>query len=153
MGGVSLKKVDILSSLLMVPVVAWVFYESAHWPVPPDMGHPAWIPRGVAVCLLLASLILFIKAISGKSLRIPERLAGNDRTRVLGVAALTAAYCLFVERTGFILATAAYMFGFALVLGERRWIRLLAFAVGVPLVTYLVFDSILNVPLPHGWFR
>jgi len=57
---VSLKKVDIVASLLVIPICLYVFYESGTWPIPPDMGNPAWIPRGVAVGLLaiLAFLVL-----------------------------------------------------------------------------------------------
>jgi putative tricarboxylic transport membrane protein len=150
---ISLKKVDIVASLLMIPVVAWVFYESARWPIPPDMGNPTWIPRGVALCLLIASLLLLFRAVSGRSLGLPGRLEGADRSRVLWVAALTGVYVILLERVGFIATTAPYLFGFALVLGERRWVRLALFAVVVPVATYLLFDTALNVPLPRGWFR
>jgi len=150
---ISLKKVDIVASLLMIPVVAWVFYESARWPIPPDMGNPAWIPRGVALCLLVAVLLLLFRALSGRSLTLPARLEGADRSRVLWVAVLTGVYVIVVERIGFIATTAPYLFGFTLVLGERRWVRLALFAVVVPVATYLLFDTALNVPLPHGWFR
>ena len=150
---ISLKKVDIVASLLMIPVVAWVFYESARWPIPPDLGNPTWIPRGVALCLLIASLLLLFRAVSGRSLRLPGRLEGADRSRVLWVAALTGGYVILLERVGFIATTAPYLFGLALVLGERRWVRLALFAVVVPVATYLLFDTALNVPLPHGWFR
>ncbi len=153
MAQVSLKRVDIIASVLMLPIVGWVFYESGRWPVPPDMGNPAWIPRGVALCLLVASLLLLYKALTGRSLMLPGRLAGADRARVLWVAGLTAAYVIAVERLGFIATTAPYLFGFALVLGERRWIRLALFAIVVPVATYLLFDTALNVPLPRGLFR
>ncbi len=150
---VSLKKVDIVSSLLIIPICLYVFYESGRWPVIPDMGSPAWIPRGVAACLLGAALLLLGKALKGRSLTLPGRLEGRDRARVLWVAALTGAYVLCIERLGFIATTAPYLFGFALALGERRWGRLVLFAVAVPVVTYLVFDTALNVPLPRGLFR
>ncbi len=153
MVGVSLKRVDIVSALLMIPVVAWVFYESGRWPVPPDMGSPAWIPRGVALCLLAASLLLLWKALRGRSLTLPGRLEGADRSRVLWAAALTGGYVLLLERVGFITTTALYLFGFAFILGERRWVRIAFFAVLVPVATYLLFDTALNVPLPRGWLR
>ena len=150
---ISLKKVDIVASLLMIPIVVWVFYESARWPIPPDMGNPRWIPCGVALCLLVAALLLLGRALMGRSLTLPGRLEGADRSRVLWVAALTGGYVIVVERIGFIATTAPYLFGFALVLGERRWLRLALFAVVVPVATYLLFDTALNVPLPRGWFR
>lgn len=150
---VSLKKVDIISVFLVIPICAYVFYESGRWPILPDMGNPAWIPRGVALCLLGAALRLLYLALKGRALLLESRLKGADRARVLWVAALTGAYVILVERIGFIASTAPYMFGFALVLGERRWVRLAVFAVVVPVATYLLFDTALNVPLPRGWFR
>jgi putative tricarboxylic transport membrane protein len=153
MPSVSLKRGDITAAVLLVPICLYVFYESGRWPILPDMGSPAWIPRGVAAILLGAALLLLWKALTGRSLSLESRLARTDRTRVLWVAALTGAYVIFVERIGFIATTAPYMFGFALVLGERRWVRLALFAVVVPLATYLLFNTALNVPLPRGWFR
>jgi vacuolar-type H+-ATPase subunit I/STV1 len=119
----------------------------------PDLGNPAWIPRGVAVLLFGAALLLLGKALTGRSLTLPGRLVGADRARVLWVAALTGVYVVIIERLGFMTATAPYLFGFCLALGERRWTRLILFSVVVPVATYLVFDRALNVPLPRGLFR
>jgi Tripartite tricarboxylate transporter TctB family len=150
---VSMKKVDIIAALGIIPICVYVFYESGTWPMLPDLGNPAWIPRGVATCLLVAALLLLGKALAGRALVLPGRLEGADRSRVLWVAALTGLYVVFIERVGFITTTAPYLFGFCLALGERRWIRLIVFSVAVPVATYLVFDQALNVPLPRGLFR
>ena len=150
---VSMKNIDILSALCVIPLCVYVFYESGRWPILPDLGNPAWIPRGVAAILFGAALLLLGKAISGRSHTLPGRLKGADRARVLWVAVLTGAYVLIIERFGFMTTTAPYLFGFCLVLGERRWTRLILFAVVVPVTTYLVFDRALNVPLPRGLFR
>jgi hypothetical protein len=148
-----MKKVDIIAALGIIPICVYVFYESGTWPMLPDLGNPAWIPRGVATCLLVAALLLLGKALAGRALVLPGRLEGADRSRVLWVAALTGLYVVFIERVGFIATTAPYLFGFCLALGERRWIRLIVFSVAVPVATYLVFDQALNVPLPRGLFR
>jgi len=148
-----MKKADIVSALLVIPVCVYVFYESGRWPILPDLGSPAWIPRGVAALLLGAALTLLGKALTGRSLALPGRLEGADRRRVLWAAVLTGAYVAVVERLGFMTATAPYLFGFCLALGERRWVRLILFAAAVPLATYLLFDRTLNVPLPRGLFR
>jgi len=150
---ISMKKVDVLSALCIIPICVYVFYESGRWPMLPDLGNPAWIPRGVATILFAAALLLLGKAISGRSLTLPGRLVGADRARVLWVAVLTGAYVFVIERLGFMTATAPYLFGFCLALGERRWTRLILFSVVVPVATYLVFDQALNVPLPRGLFR
>lgn len=150
---VSMKTADILAALLLVPVCLYVFYESATWTVPPDLGDPARIPRGVAVCLLGAAALLLVRARQGRSLTLPARLAGADRARVLWVAVLTGVYVLLLERVGFLATTAPYLLGFGLALGERRWGRLAVFAAVVPLAIYLLFDTTLHVPLPRGWLR
>jgi len=150
---VSMKKVDIISALCVIPICVYVFYESGRWPILPDLGNPAWIPRGVAAVLLGAALLLLGKALTGRSLTLPGRLEGADRARVLSVAALTGVYVVIIERLGFMTATAPYLFGFSLALGERRWSRLILFAVVVPVTTYVVFDRLLNVPLPRRLFR
>jgi hypothetical protein len=150
---VSMKKVDTLSALCIIPICVYVFYESGRWPILPDLGSPAWIPRGVAILLLGAALLLLAKALSGRSLALPGRLEGADRSRVLGVAVLTGVYVMALEQLGFITGTIPYLFGFILILGERRWSRLVFFSVVVPVVIYVVFDRLLNVPLPRGLFR
>jgi putative tricarboxylic transport membrane protein len=148
-----MKNIDILAALALFPICAWVFYESGRWPVLPDLGNPAWIPRGVAVLLFGAAAVLLGKALAGRSLKLSSRLEGADRTRVLWVAGLTAAWVVAIEQLGFIAATAPYLFGFVVALGERRWLRVVLFAILVPVATYLVFDRTLNVPLPRGLFR
>ncbi len=146
-----MKKIDILAALALLPVCGYVFYEAGSWPKLPDLGDPGWIPRGVAACLLAATLILMIRALRGGSLMLTSRLQGKDRNRVLWVAAITMAYVAVVSHLGFIASTALYMGGFGIALGERRTGRIAFFAAVVPGVIYLVFDVTLNVPLPHGW--
>jgi hypothetical protein len=148
-----MKKVDLCSALCIIPISVYVFFESGRWPLIPDLGSAAWIPRGVAAILLGAALLLLWNAVSGRSLTLPGRLEGADRSRVLWVAVLTGGYVFAIEHLGFITGTIPYLFGFCFVLGERRWVRLALFAVVVPLATYLVFASFLNVPLPRGLFR
>jgi len=118
MSRVSMRTIDILSALCLIPVCLYVFYESGRWPMLPDLGNPAWIPRGVAVLLFGAALLLLGKALTGRSLTLPGRLAGADRARVLWVAALTGVYVVIIERLGFMTATAPYLFGFCLALAS-----------------------------------
>ena len=145
-----MKTVDIVAVVLLLPICFWVYYESKTWPMLPDMGDPRWIPRGVATCLLVATGLLLIRALQGRSLMLESRLEGKDRNRILWVVALTGAYVFFVERLGFIATTAPYLFGFGLALGERRWLWLTLFAVIMPVAIYLLFSATLNVPLPSG---
>jgi putative tricarboxylic transport membrane protein len=148
-----MKKIDILAALLLFPVCGYVFYEAGSWPRLPDLGNPGWIPSGVSVCLLIATIMMLARALRGRSLTLPGRLEGVDRARVLWIAAITVGYVGVMNYLGFIASTIPYLAGFGAVLGERRWARLAFFSLVVSVAIYLIFDTTLNVPLPRGWLR
>jgi len=150
---VSMKKADILVSLILVPICTYVFYESARWPKEALIGAPTLIPRGVSTCLLLAGGLLLVQALRGKSNELEAPLVGANRRRVLLIGLLTGVYAAVVAYAGFLISTFIYLLLFGLVVGERRLPRLLLFAVLVPVVIYLVFSTFFNVPLPEGWLR
>jgi len=150
---VSMKKADILVSLILVPICTYVFYESGKWPKEALIGAPTLIPRGVSTCLLLAGGLLLVQALRGKSNELEAPLVGANRRRVLLIGLLTGVYAAVVAYAGFLISTFIYLLLFGLVVGERRLPRLLLFAVLVPVVIYLVFSTFFNVPLPEGWLR
>jgi hypothetical protein len=51
------------------------------------------------------------------------------------------------------MTTFLFLSSFGLVLGERRWLKLILFAAVTPVAIYVIFSTILNVPLPPGLFR
>jgi putative tricarboxylic transport membrane protein len=153
MANLTMKKADITAVILVIPVCLYVFYESTKWPVVALLGRPFVIPRGVAGLLLIAALILLYRALKGRAFPLESPLVGADFWRVIGVAALTFGYLPIVEPLGFLTTTFLYMLLFAWVLGERRWPRLILFAILVPLVVYALFSTVLHVPLPRGWLE
>jgi hypothetical protein len=148
-----MKKADIIAVTIVIPICLYVFYESTKWPVPALLGRPFVIPRGVATFLLVAVSILLYRALAGLSLPLENPLKGADLRRVSLVAALTFGYLPLVGRIGFVGTTFLYMLLFAWVLGERRWPRLVLFAILVPLVVFALFSTALHVPLPRGWIE
>ncbi len=153
MANLTMKKADIIAVAIVIPICVYVFYESVKWPVPALLGRPFVVPRGVATLLLVAVFLLLYRAMKGRALELEKRLEGADLWRVIGAAVLTFGYLFVVERIGFFGTTLLYMPLFALVLGERRWPRLVLFAILVPLVVYVLFSTALHVPLPRGWIE
>jgi len=153
MAGASMKKADILVALIIVPICLYVFYESGNWPKQALIGAPTLIPWGVAACLLVAAGVQFVRALRGRALTLEERLTGSNRRRVILAVLLTGGYAALVSYVGFLVTTFFYLVLFGLAAGETRWVRLIAFAVAVPVTIYLIFATILNVPLPPGIFR
>ena len=153
MAGASMKRADILVSLIILPICLYVFYESGNWPKQALIGAPTLIPWGVAACLLVAAGVQFVRALSGRALTLEERLTGSNRRRVILAFLLTGGYAALVSYVGFLVTTFFYLMLFGLAAGETRRVRLIAFAVAVPVAIYLIFATILNVPLPPGIFR
>ena len=152
MAGASMKKADILVALIIVPICLYVFYESGKWPKQALIGAPTLIPWGVAICLLIAAGVQFVRALTGRALTLEGRLTGATRRRVIFAVLLTGGYAALVSYVGFLITTFLYLVLFGLAAGERRWIRLIVFSVTVPIAIYLIFSTILNVPLPPGIF-
>jgi hypothetical protein len=153
MANLTMKKADIIAVIIVIPICLYVFYESAQWPVPALIGRPFIIPRGVATLLLVVALLLLYRAVTGRSQPLENPLVGADLRRVIGAAVITFGYLFVVERIGFFGTTLLYLLLFAMMLGERRWPRLVMFAILVPLATYVLFSTALHVPLPRGWIE
>jgi hypothetical protein len=148
-----MKKADIIAGVIVIPICLYVFYESTKWPVQALLGRPFVIPRGVATFLLIAVSVLLYRSLTGRSLPLENPLKGADLRRVILVAVLTFGYLPLVGHIGFVGTTFLYMLFFARVLGERRWLRLVLFAILVPLVVFALFSTALHVPLPRGWIE
>ena len=73
---------------------------------------------------------------------------GRRALRVLAAALMVAAYCALLPLIRFLPATALFLAGMMLFLGERRWWVIAAVAVAAPLVLYALFALGLGVRLP-----
>jgi putative tricarboxylic transport membrane protein len=151
MSNLTMKKADIIAAVTVIPICLYVFYESTKWPVVALLGRPFIIPRGVAVLLLIAAGILVYRALTGRASPIEAPLVGENRRRVRLVAILTFGFLFFVERLGFFVTASLFLMLFIVVLGERRYVRVVLFALVVPLTIFTLFSGVLHVPLPRGW--
>lgn len=64
------------------------------------------------------------------------------------VLGLTIAYTVVMAYTGYAIATAVFTAAVTVVLGERRPLRILLTTVGAVVLVAIVFDRLLNIPLP-----
>lgn len=68
--------------------------------------------------------------------------------RFVGVMVVTILYTMAMKFTGYLVATAIFAAAIALLLGERRPHYILATVVAAVLLITVVFDRLLNIPLP-----
>ena len=70
--------------------------------------------------------------------------------QVLSVVVPTAIYVGAMPFTGLYLASMIFIAWFMRWLGKYNWLMVLAVAIGMPVVTYLIFERWFLVPLPKG---
>ncbi|MFF4171567.1 tripartite tricarboxylate transporter TctB family protein [Streptomyces sp. NPDC001744] len=116
---------------------------------------PATVPLVVGCGLLVVSVLLAVDVLRGGR---GEAEAGEDvdltepadRRTVLLLTGVFLAFAVLIGPVGFPVAGALLFWGAAHVLGSRHLRRDPLIAAALSLLTYVVFDRLLGVPLPGG---
>lgn len=151
-----------LGVVLTLLAVVWLWLIDTYIPEVVSEGEPG--PRALPILLgVLLGILGVALAVSrpagppadekdlssaGPALRTGED-PSTFRT-ALATFGLLLAYAFLLDRIGFISATAALMLtAMAGVLGMRRWVFMAVFAVAFAAGTWLVFNTLLGIPLPR----
>jgi len=117
------------------------------------------LPTAVAAAMVLLALLQLATALAGRTGRIPGEAvppataATADRHGPWRVAALIAWTVLDIALMpwlGYLLTTAIYVGGLALLFGSRRPLAILALVVLVPVLLLLFFERFMLVLLPSA---
>lgn len=140
--------------LALLAVIALV--ESARLDVgSPTRPGPGFFPLVLAVALLLVAVVIFahgVRARSGDPLGA-EAVPGAERVapwKLVATLGALAGYVAVLETLGFALSTVGlltFLFG---ALARYRWPVALGLGTATAVVTWLVFDTWLQVRLPPG---
>jgi hypothetical protein len=144
---------DLVAGAILWTMAAVIVQQSTTWPVAGDVaGNPTVFPRALAAIMFACGLALFVFRRPA-----PEGAGGAHGHRpALTLAAVGATVLLALSLEPFGLVPAGVVF---LLVAQRiagaPWRIALPFAVGTPIVIWLVFVTALNVPLPRGeiWAR
>lgn len=116
-----------------------------------DLLGPQYFPKLLAAAIALASVWLVIRSfLPGARHNQPATGEAERLSRLWITLAMTVLYLALLPRVGFLLVTPVLLGAFTWVLGYRRWLPLVGTAVGVTVVLWLVFASLLGVRLPPG---
>jgi putative tricarboxylic transport membrane protein len=113
---------------------------------------PKAVPVVVGVALLLVAVLLARDVLRGES-EIGEDVdlaAPSDWRTVLLLSAAFLANAALIGLVGFPVSGAILFWGAAYALGSRAFVRDPLIAAALSIVTYLLFNNLLGVPLPGG---
>jgi len=144
---------DIVAGTVLWAMAATIVQQSTTWPVAGEVaGNPTVFPRALAAIMFACGFALFAFRRPP-----PESAEGmGDRRPVMTLAVIAATVLLALSLEPFGLVPAGVVF---LLVAQRTagapWRSALPFAVGTPILIWVVFVTVLNVPLPRGevWLR
>jgi hypothetical protein len=144
---------DLVAGAVLWAMGATIVQQSTTWPVAADVaGDPTVFPRALAALMFLSGFGLVAFRLSP-----PQAAEGSGEHRpslTLTLVGVTALLALSLNALGLVLAGFLYLLAAQRIAGAR-WRVALPFAIGTPVLVWLLFVTALNVPLPKGelWSR
>jgi putative tricarboxylic transport membrane protein len=150
-----MRKADFGFALLLLVLAALVAWESLKldigWGLNGPQGgfFPFWLAVGLGICCLviLGQTVWDTSPPMGQPLVKP-----GGWVPILKVAVPATAMVALTEMIGLYPAAALYIGFYMRWIGKHHWLLVLTVSVGVPLVSYVIFDTWFLIPMPKGWW-
>lgn len=120
---------------------------------------PGLLPRGLAIAIILCSLVILIASLlrgrnrkeeGFKAVYVALGVQKHNFIPSLLVILGIAAYLLLISFTGFLLTSIALIVFMLWAMGERRWWFNGLVGLGSGFLSYWLFWTLMRVPLPLG---
>ena len=145
-----------VTSLLLILFAVFIGFESIKYPLGTiDNPGPGFLPFLLGVAMTVMAIALTVRAwrnVTDKVLRPfwPEK-EGLPKVSLTFVVILL--FTTLLEITGYMINIFFLFLILLRPIGRQKWIWSISISVGATLVSYLLFDKWLMIPLPRGiWF-
>ncbi len=145
-----------ISSVLFVLFGAFLIYESRKYSMGTiDNPGPGFLPFLLGIAIGLMSIVLLIRVwkktkTEDKGSSWPER---KGFIRIFLIFVVIILFTALLETTGYIINIFVLFLILLRPVGKQKWLWTLLISIGATLVSYLLFDRWLMLPLPRGiWF-
>jgi len=136
---------------------SWVLYLALNFKATAvrQVVGPEVIPIGIVLCLMAASVALFVRtlrsaSVEGGQVVLPEGVQREDRKTQLLVILGILVYIFALEPLGYIVATTALCIYETAVLEAGHWVRTILSGVAYSVAIYTLFVRFLEIMLPVG---
>ncbi len=157
------RRVDFALSIAVVAFGLFIGVSSLVAKTPTvvfDPIGPYGFMRVIATAFIVFGTILIVRQIRAARAGLPpESVARGSEDeeghpasarRALAMMVATFAYPILMAPLGYVITTIVYVIGGVAILNERSWKWVVPLAVVYALATFLIFASMLRVPLPLG---
>jgi putative tricarboxylic transport membrane protein len=149
-----MTKKDFYTGLIMLLLSGAIFAQILRSPPAPDSSGPGpfFLPAIAALVITGLSIALLVQ-----SSKQPEPASKAPRgkrmwNRILWIMIWCFGYAFTIERLGYLLSTGIVTFALLAYFNRRKWFLNIFFSLITPASIYILFDTLLKIPLPKGWF-
>ncbi|MHA7852025.1 tripartite tricarboxylate transporter TctB family protein [Roseovarius sp.] len=119
---------------------------------------PAFLPYLLTAAIGIFALVHLLEAIFAPHIPAEEEAGALDahpkwKSRVLMLVALLLVYLLLPDQLGMLVTSMVVTIALLAIGGERRPVILIGVGISVPLLVYLFFTQVAQVPMPLGFFE
>ena len=145
-----MRTADLVTAAVLMLLGGVVIFDSLRlgigWGT--DGPRSGFFPFWLAVLMTATAALIFVQALRRPVTRVfVSRAALRPVLSVLGPA---TAMVIVMQVTGLYVASAIYVAFYMRWIGRHRWPATIAMAVGLSVVTFLVFEEWFLVPMPKG---
>lgn len=148
-----MKTRDFYSGLIMLLLSGAIVAQILRSPSTRDSSGPGpfFLPTICALVIAGLSLTLLVK-----SVREPDSTSVSPQgrrmwNRLVWIVAWCFLYGITIETAGYLLSTGIVTFALLAYFNRGRWTLNIIFSLVTPISIYILFDTLLKVPLPKGW--
>jgi putative tricarboxylic transport membrane protein len=145
-----MRAADLTTALVLIALGVVVIVDALRLGIGWGMEGPqsGFFPFWLAVGMVVISAIIFLQALA-RTTRGVFATAAQLRP-VLTVLLPATAMVLIMEGLGLYVASALYLAFYMRWVGRHAWPTIVALAIGIPIVTFVVFEQWFLVPMPKG---
>ena len=114
---------------------------------------PGFLPFGLAIVLILFSLILIFNSRPEKKIGSAPFWPHRAWLRPLLGVVILIFFALVVEWVGFLFTAFIFLVVWMGVIERVRWLTIISVSIGTTAALYLIFGLFLDVPLPLGFLK
>ena len=130
-----------LSAIVLILFSGFFFYIAGAYP-----AEAALFPRALLVGIMLLSIVLIVRSYQFDAYKAKLRM--NQKMQVASCALAAAVYVASMPYIGYYVASALFILFFAFILRFQNKVVPVVVAVSFPLIVYVVFEVLLNIPVP-----
>lgn len=145
-----MRVADLVTALALIVVGGVVIADAVRLGTGWDVEGPqsGFFPFWLAVLMVAAAALIALQA-AHRTITAPFVTAAQLRP-VLAVLVPAAAMVVLTEYLGLYVAAALYMAFYMRWVGRHSWPAIVLLGLGVPIVTFVIFERWFLVPMPKG---